>query len=318
MDGLGKNLYKSNMSENHRSRHIRNFNLFGENAHLPDVVHCETIEFRSRLHNWELVPHRHAHLHQILLIEEGYGSVEMDGNRTYFSASACINIPVGVVHGFSFSPDTKGWVVTIASEILDQTLRGPEGLRGHLDRPLILAGCQDLAPHMELLFSEFTAEEFARAQVLRMLCGLVMGFVARKASKAVQQPQPVTHISLHRRFQDLVDQQYRDHWPVARYADTLAITPGHLSRACRQATGASASGVIEERVIREARRLLAYTNLSVSETAYELGFIDPAYFSRVFLRASGSSPRQSRNDINKQGSEQASGTGLSPPPHDGP
>ena len=53
----------------------------------------------------------------------------------------------------------------------------------------------------------------------------------------------------------------------------------------RQATGRPASAAIEERVIREARRNLAYSNLPISEIAYELGFADPAYFSRVFARA---------------------------------
>ena len=49
---------------------ILNYNLFGESRDLPDVVHCETIEARSRLHNWEFAPHRHARLHQVLLLEQ--------------------------------------------------------------------------------------------------------------------------------------------------------------------------------------------------------------------------------------------------------
>ena len=50
---------------------ILNFNLFGEFGDLPDVVHCETIEARSLLHDWEFAPHRHAGLHQVLLVERG-------------------------------------------------------------------------------------------------------------------------------------------------------------------------------------------------------------------------------------------------------
>jgi AraC family transcriptional activator of pobA len=54
------------------------------------------------------------------------------------------------------------------------------------------------------------------------------------------------------------------------------------------------SRLIDARVMREARRNLAYTNLSVSTIAYTLGFTDPAYFSRVFTRALGLSPRAFR------------------------
>ena len=64
-------LYISNM-ESLRSK-IQSYSLFGESKHLPDVLHCETIADRSVLHDWELAPHRHARLHQILLVQSGGG-----------------------------------------------------------------------------------------------------------------------------------------------------------------------------------------------------------------------------------------------------
>ena len=59
-------MHFSNMAENHGS--IQSYSLFGESQHLPDVLHCETIAARSVLHDWELAPHRHTRLHQVLLI----------------------------------------------------------------------------------------------------------------------------------------------------------------------------------------------------------------------------------------------------------
>ena len=64
--------YKSNMSG------IENYNLFGEQGDMPDVVHCETIETRSLIHDWHLAPHRHARLHQFLLLEDGRGEVQIE------------------------------------------------------------------------------------------------------------------------------------------------------------------------------------------------------------------------------------------------
>jgi AraC family transcriptional activator of pobA len=49
--------------------------------------------------------------------------------------------------------------------------------------------------------------------------------------------------------------------------------------------------------MREARRNLAYTNLSIASIAYTLGFTDPAYFSRVFTRDAGISPKAFRAQI---------------------
>jgi AraC family transcriptional activator of pobA len=100
------------------------------------------------------------------------------------------------------------------------------------------------------------------------------------------------------RFQALVDLHFIDHWMVSDYAKGLAISPTHLSRMTRAATGRPASGLIEERLIREARRNLVYTNLTVSRIAYALGFEDPAYFSRVFTRATGLSPKAFRQYMN--------------------
>ncbi|MCB1329814.1 MAG: AraC family transcriptional regulator, partial [Maritimibacter sp.] len=74
----------------------------------------------------------------------------------------------------------------------------------------------------------------------------------------------------------------------------LGVTPTHLSRVMRGATGQPATAAIQDRIIREARRNLAYSNLSVSQIAYGLGYDDPAHFSRVFRRATGLSPSEFR------------------------
>jgi AraC family transcriptional activator of pobA len=84
---------------------------------------------------------------------------------------------------------------------------------------------------------------------------------------------------------------------VADCARALAVTPKHLSRVLRQATGRPASRWIEARLMREARRQLAYTSLPVSTIAYTLGFADPAHFSRVFSRVEGLSPRAFRERL---------------------
>ena len=81
------------------------------------------------------------------------------------------------------------------------------------------------------------------------------------------------------------------------YAAALSITPTHLSRIARTATGQAASQLILERIVREARRNLVYTNLPVSTIAFALGFNDPAYFSRIYTAATGRSPRAFRAQL---------------------
>jgi AraC family transcriptional regulator, transcriptional activator of pobA len=75
------------------------------------------------------------------------------------------------------------------------------------------------------------------------------------------------------------------------------MSPTHLSRIARATTGEPASSLIDARVVREARRNLAYTTLGVATIAYALGFADPAHFSRVFSRTTGLSPRAFRQQV---------------------
>jgi len=72
------------------------------------------------------------------------------------------------------------------------------------------------------------------------------------------------------------------------------VTPDHLSRICRSVARQSALQMLHERLMLEARRLLAYTPMSVLEVAAAIGYEDPAYFSKFFTRATGHAPSQYR------------------------
>jgi AraC family transcriptional regulator, transcriptional activator of pobA len=280
---------------------VQTYNLFGESEELPDVVHCESIAVRSTLHNWEFAPHRHARLHQILLITHGGGKASIEGSVSALSPLSLLNVPAGCVHGFSFLKDTRGWVVTLADTVLDDVLKESEGVAPLLKQPRILLADKDTEGTFQRISREHADLGYARAHILRALSGLLIGQVARAISQSQETSGKTPELNLRTQFEALVDRQYAQHWGVSDYARELAVSPGHLSRVMRRATGFSASRLIAERVVREARRHLAYTNLTVSEIAYELGFIDPAYFSRVFSRSTGISPRAFRARLAARG-----------------
>jgi AraC family transcriptional activator of pobA len=99
---------------------------------------------------------------------------------------------------------------------------------------------------------------------------------------------------LMRRFRHLIESHYLKHWPVERYARQLALSETSLNRLCRRLAGSTAFDLIQRRLALEARRRLVYAAASVSSIAGELGFKDPAYFSRFFRRQSGLGPVQFR------------------------
>ncbi|MCV6592434.1 MAG: helix-turn-helix domain-containing protein [Silicimonas sp.] len=292
MDGSAIFWYLSNMAG------IKNYNLYGERSGFPDVVHCETIEARSRIHAWEFRPHRHKHLHQVLLIESGGGHAVVEEDGHLLEAGAMVNLPAGVVHGFRFIPGTRGWVVTLASEIVEQGGLESEGLRPLLRTPRITGNGGAAREIVRMIFAEFAGQSYARAHVLRALSGVLLGLVARQIA-AEEKPQEAQDSGLKARFDALLEEHGLRHLGVSDYAELLGVTPTHLSRVMRAATGQSASAAIEAHVVLQARRNLAFTNLKISEIAYQLGYDDPAYFSRVFRRATGVSPRAFRQGVER-------------------
>ena len=78
------------------------------------------------------------------------------------------------------------------------------------------------------------------------------------------------------------------------FADKLAVHVNHLNRSVKQVTGKSTTTHISERIVTEAKALLQYTNWTVAEIAYALGFDYPTYFNNFFKKMTGSSPTSFR------------------------
>ena len=276
---------------------VPHYALYGEVGQLPDVMHCETIAERSVLHEWELAPHRHDRLHQLLVLRRGGGMARLDEAELSLQPGALVNVPVGTVHAFTFEPGTDGLVVTLADAMRDELLARDPEVRHALGRPWVLAFDADTEALMSQVAAEYARRSPARALVLRGLASALLGHAARLGIADGPEPGHLAPSNLQPRFEALLEQHFREHWPVSAYARALAVTPTHLSRVVRAATGGPASRLIDARLVREAQRQLAFTHLGVATIAYTLGFADPALFSRVFSRVAGVSPRAFRQRL---------------------
>lgn len=293
MAGLHINLYDSNMAE--PIQPVAHYSLYGELQHLTDLLHCEPIALRSRLHDWELKPHRHERLHQLLLVSSGAGVAWLADARVPLQPAALINVPRATTHAFVFEPGTNGLVLTLADAMLDELL----GTQGQASVALSHAWVAPAAPEMAALgkqiSSVYATASPARGLLLKGLVTALLGHAVNVQQHDPPLPSRRGDSALLRRFEAQLDAHFCQHWRVADYARTLTVTPTHLSRVVRQATGEPASQLIDARLVREARRLLAFTPMSVKAVAYTLGFADPAHFSRVFSRVVGVAPRAFRN-----------------------
>jgi AraC family transcriptional activator of pobA len=106
--------------------------------------------------------------------------------------------------------------------------------------------------------------------------------------------------TLARRFQILVEAHYRSHGPLAFYAQALSCTERTLARQTREAFGATPLQLINRRLLQEAQQLLRFTNAGAADVAAELGFPDPSYFSRFYLRMTGRRPSAEKATIRRR------------------
>ncbi|WP_246135692.1 helix-turn-helix transcriptional regulator [Mesorhizobium intechi] len=98
-----------------------------------------------------------------------------------------------------------------------------------------------------------------------------------------------------------VDAHFRDNSPVDRYVETLATTPRHLDRAAHAVLGSGVKRVVGERWLPQAKRLLLFTVRTVEDIACQIGFDQPASFSRFFREWTGEAPAAWRRKQLPQG-----------------
>lgn len=101
------------------------------------------------------------------------------------------------------------------------------------------------------------------------------------------------------KFTRLVMEHHLNERTLSFYSHKLFVTSKHLSETTKEITGKTAGQIIDEFNIREAKRLLESTELSIAEIAYRLQFSNPAFFSKFFSRLNGLSPRAYRTSLNK-------------------
>ena len=216
-------------------------------------------------------------LHQVLL--DRARRRPGDAGRTNASTAArwtALNVPAGQVHGFTFKPGTQGWVVTLATEILDEALTAAgRASRRVLARSRRFPRHAADAPADAGDLRRITARANSPApRCSRRLSALLLGFVARALGRREIASRR------RRRIRSLreVREPARGPFPraLAGRRDYAAALADHADASepavAARPSGCPATHMIRDRIVREARRNLVYTNLPVSTIAYALGF----------------------------------------------
>ena len=269
---------------------IPSFALYGDpGGDSLAMMHIETIAARSALHDWEIADHRHDRSFQLLLVRKGQAVAQVAGRTELLQGPCFLCVPQGEAHGFRFEPGTEGFVVTLSGDFLARTTEADP-----LRRLLTAGG------HGALSEATSARIDWLAAQLLRLsqdwpfdqrLAGSLFEALLRSLPDQRKELPLDPRLT---RFRRLLEQHLADHRPVSFYAGEVGLSQRSLARLCMRHFGCTPRQAINRRLALEAQRMLRHTAASVVQTSDALGFKDPSYFSRFYLRETGRRPQRDK------------------------
>lgn len=236
-------------------------------------------------------PHRHA-FQEVVLLTAGGGSHLIDGEHHVVLAPCAILVARGKMHQLLPGPGSTGWILNFDEERLppeSDWLFSQFFAASHLTLPR--AGTCHQVLRLATLMHEI-AEDPAASHALTHLLLALLDLLRLELQSQVLGRDEATRgdFQAFADFLRLVDQHHRREKSVAFYVHQMKTTARRLAALSKAFLGRTTLQVIEDRCMREARRLLVFTDEPIQQIADTLGYADPSYFTKVFRRSTGEAP----------------------------
>jgi AraC-like DNA-binding protein len=208
----------------------------------------------------------------------------------------------GQTHYWELSNDIKGIILFHSKEFFDVSFTHhsiynfPFFYSVHNSSALFLSHTQQ--EHFQTLFSQILKENESQKMLSRQKIVSLLNCLYIDLSRIYINTQnetilrPGKYAEHLRALEELIETHYKTLKSASDYANMLNITMRHLNRLTQQALNKSTTQLITERVILEAKRLIAYDSSSMTKIAYDLGYNDYTYFSRLFKKWTGQTPSE--------------------------
>ncbi|MEY8759351.1 AraC family transcriptional regulator [Chryseobacterium tongliaoense] len=281
---------------------VLHINLFQPEKSASDFYFSTMKNHLVSSHKHIEKPHRHD-FYVTVLFTKGTGIHEIDFQKYEVSEGSLFFLSPGQVHSWELSPETDGYIFFFSQEYYDmhyvnQKLRNfPFFNSAALPRKLQLK-----VPELQktiILFQEIEAEYHAE-DVMKNEC--ILSLISRIYINASRQfsrdydtlvsPVSISYFKHYQDFEKLLEDHFTTEKLISYYASLMGVSPKHLNRITQTVVQKTATEVITERLMLEAKRMLMYLDESLVEIAFRLGYEEYSYFVRVFRKNSGMTPTQ--------------------------
>ena len=274
------------------------------------VRRVNTLLLAQHRRDYTLVPHRHD-FSELIIITRGSGLQIIDGVEFPVVSGDVFMLQGNSVHGFikqegismvnvMFNPRKLPLPMNFLQKMpgfqvifhLEPRFRGKRNAKNHLHLPpSALAEAELLTSRLEeeLTKTACGCEAMTTALLIELLC-----FISRYYQNMTER-NPAALLRLGEVISRL-EKEYSAPWTLAKIARIAAMSPNHLLRIFRAATGNTPLEYIVRLRLRHGAKALTETRKSIAEIAEETGFSDSNYFSKRFRNFYGVSPREYRKN----------------------
>lgn len=246
--------------------------------------------------------HRDSH-YIFTCMESGHVKMMVDFNIIEAQDHAIFCVLPGQVHQGLLMKEVNGWFVAVKADLVPDAVRSvfEESLERIQPLTIDKGWVAKINSAAAILHASYTDEMLTSKEGFLVVQSLLHAFLGMFAVMYSRENISQTagdnrSVQLTRAFRIRVRKNYKTLKSPSEYAEQLNISRGYLTEVVREVTGKPAQYWIHHEILIEAKRLLAFTHLTVKEIAYELGYTDHTYFSRLFAKLEDQSPSEFRNE----------------------
>lgn len=243
-------------------------------------------------------PHRDDHC-QLMLAVSGEFKLNIDFETIEFVAPALLFVFPEQVHQVAEVQDPKGWMISFDPSLIDKEVL--QFLENKFNNPSLIQRDSVFFQQMIILMGFIEKVQLQNTNhylqksihplsnaLLSLIAGELVSYLPTIKGKESRS------VIIKENFIKLTKEHFKTWKQPAQYASALSISTSHLNDTVKSLTGIPVSTHIQEASIMEAKRLLYFTDNTVKEIAYEVGYDEPVYFGKLFKKITKLTPLEFR------------------------